>query len=112
MSEGRKSEKGKNLPSTAFKPGVSGNPGGQPKWVREMRDLCGKHSPEAIQTLVELMQTSPKDEVRKAAADSILDRAGLKAFCVEPDNHAFTDASGNPINSFVVRLVKPDGTNG
>jgi hypothetical protein len=69
-----------------FVKGVSGNPGGRPAWYKEMRDLFASHSPAAVATLVELMQHSAKDEVRKSAAEGLLDRAGLKAYCVEPEN--------------------------
>jgi hypothetical protein len=50
--------------------GVSGNPGGSQKELREVVDLARSHGPEAIETLAE----SPP-AVRVAAASHILDRA-------------------------------------
>ena len=41
--------------STTFKPGVSGNPGGRPKVLSEVRDLAREHTVAAIDTLVSIM---------------------------------------------------------
>lgn len=54
----RRAEPPTNHPGQ-FKPGVSGNPGGQPKWVREFRDAFGQ-------------RCAPKAE---AVLNRILDRA-------------------------------------
>lgn len=58
-----------------FQKGQSGNPGGRPAVVRELRDLARAHTAEALQTLVEVMSdpgTSPA--ARVAAACALLDR--------------------------------------
>jgi len=56
-----------------FKKGQSGNPGGRPKIIAEVRELAQERGPEAIQKLVELLSCgSPATEL--AAANSLLDR--------------------------------------
>ncbi len=55
-------------------PGKSGNPAGRAKIVKDVQDLCRKHTKEAIETLVELMRTG-SDKVRVVAANALLDRA-------------------------------------
>jgi len=42
-----------------FKKGQSGNPGGRPKVVAEVKELAREHTAEAIQTLVSIMN-NPK----------------------------------------------------
>ena len=42
-----------------FKKGQSGNPGGRPKVVAEVKELARAHTGEAIKTLVSIM-TNPK----------------------------------------------------
>ena len=41
----------------AFKKGESGNPGGRPKEVAEVRELARKHGPEAIERLAKLIHS-------------------------------------------------------
>ena len=57
-------------------PGVSGNPGGRPRELRDVTELARSHSPKAIKTLVEIMnnETAPP-AARIAASNAILDRA-------------------------------------
>jgi hypothetical protein len=57
-----------------FKPGQTGNPGGRPRVVWEVRALAQQHAPAAIQRLVTLM-TSEDERVSVAAAQALLDRA-------------------------------------
>lgn len=73
-----------------FKPGVCPNPGGLPAWVKEVRELAGAHSREAIERLVTLMRQKKQLKVAHAAACAILDRAGAKP--IQPI--ALTDADG------------------
>ena len=40
-----------------FKPGVSGNPGGMPKRVGEVKALCKEHTEEAVNVLLQVMRT-------------------------------------------------------
>jgi|SRR5579864_589220 len=69
----------RRAPRTAFQPGQSGNPGGRPKIVAEVRDLARRHTASAIETLVHIMQHGDKDAARVAAAQALLDRGWGKA---------------------------------
>lgn len=88
---GKRGPKGPN--STSFKPGVSGNPGGRPKSVKEVQTLASRYSVEALETLVVVMRTArdPK-EVRQAAV-AILNRAcGMPA-------QPLTGGGGDPLET-------------
>lgn len=54
-----------------FQPGQSGNPGGQTKLNRDIKELARQHADAAIQALVEAL-SDPKQRV--AAAQALLDR--------------------------------------
>src|SRR5262245_46993772 len=67
-----------------WKKGQSGNPSGRPKRTRKQNytitELARKHSPAAIKTLVEVMNSENSTMTAKAiAAEKILDRAWGKA---------------------------------
>ena len=58
-----------------FQKGQSGNPGGRPKVVAEVKALAREHTAEAVQTLVSIMndpQCAPA--ARVSAANALLDR--------------------------------------
>ena len=58
-----------------FQKGQSGNPGGRPKVVGEVRQLAQLYSAEAIETLVTIMQDAKAPPAaRTHAANSLLDR--------------------------------------
>ncbi len=61
-----------------WKPGQSGNPGGRPKALIEVRDLARTHTTAAIQTLAEMLKAK-NERVRVAAAEALLDRGWGKA---------------------------------
>ena len=62
--------RGKGRP---FKPGQSGNPGGRPKRDPEVRALCERFTPDAIETLAEIMQDKDSQpSARVSAAMAIL----------------------------------------
>lgn len=70
----------------SFKPGQSGNPGGRPKRTPEEQarefeliNACKAKTPEALVTIVRLMNTADKDSVRLQAAAFIIERAYGKA---------------------------------
>jgi hypothetical protein len=72
--------KGSGPTSTSFKPGETGNPGGRPKVVKEVRQLAQQYTVEAIQTLANIMQDpSEHASARVHAADIILNRGHGKA---------------------------------
>lgn len=78
-----------------FQPGQSGNPGGRPKLIREAKELAKKHSPEAIQRLVQIMRQTKDTKAALAAAMAILDRGyGRPAASVE-----MTGKDGGPIQT-------------
>jgi hypothetical protein len=58
-----------------FPKGVSGNPGGRPRELADVKALAREHTTEAIATLVELMRTAKTDSARAAAASELLSRA-------------------------------------
>lgn len=79
-----------NKPKTAkqrgvgkpFTKGVTGNPSGRPRVTQEELDLrmaARLKAPEALQTILELMENSQNDKVRLSAAETILDRGYGKA---------------------------------
>jgi hypothetical protein len=82
-----------------FQKGQSGNPGGRPKVVAEVKELARAHTGEAIKTLVSIM-TDPKaaPAARVSAANALLDRGYGK-----PPQHI--SGEGGP--SYVVRLPEP-----
>lgn len=50
-----------------WKKGQSGNPGGQPKWVKKVRKALGQHAERAAEVLREVMDTGePKERVMAA----------------------------------------------
>ena len=58
-----------------FQPGQSGNPGGRPAIVGELRELARSHAPEAIAELARLTKDAKSETARIAAIKELLDRA-------------------------------------
>ena len=68
----------RKAPSTAFKKGKSGNPGGRPTKTPEELDLiaaCKAKTPEALDVITHIMMYGEKEQTRLAAALSIIERA-------------------------------------
>lgn len=66
--------------ATSFKPGVSGNPGGKPKGLAEMQELCRSHTVESIDAILKVMRSDTAQPAAiVAGANSILDRGWGKA---------------------------------
>jgi len=62
--------------STSFKPGQSGNPGGRPKAIAEVRELAQQHTATAIKRLVAILENEKStDAAAVSAAREVLDRA-------------------------------------
>jgi len=84
-----------------FQKGQSGNPGGRPKEIAEVKELARQHMPAAIDALVSIMNnTKASDAARVSAATALLDRGYGK-----PQQHI--DAE---IGSYVARLPRPYDT--
>ena len=63
----------RKTPSSVWKPGQSGNPGGRPKVAAEIQAVARDHGREAIERLVALMH-SKNESVAVRAAEALLDR--------------------------------------
>ena len=76
-----------------FQKGRSGNPGGRPREIGEIRELARRHTPAAIAALQGVMSspTAPA-AARVAAAQALLDRAWGK-----PTQPLAGDDSAGPV---------------
>jgi hypothetical protein len=66
---------GCNFTNGRWAPGQSGNPGGRPGGVAEVRELARTHTAAAIERLVQEMTNGETSHARIAAANALLDRA-------------------------------------
>jgi hypothetical protein len=86
-------------PSTAFKPGQSGNPSGRPKKTPEefaLEAACEESAPEALNTVLSIMRTGQSDKVRLQAAVFVIERRYGKAVTkVEDVTDPLRKAIGN-----------------
>jgi hypothetical protein len=57
-----------------FQIGQSGNPGGRPKVLQEVRELARSHCPAAIEELARMALNSKSEALRLAAIRELLDR--------------------------------------
>ncbi len=84
-----------------FKKGQSGNPGGRPKAIAEVRDLAREQTEKSVQALVSIRDsTRAPPAARVAAANSLLDRGwGRPAQTI----------SGDPENphKLIVEIIDP-----
>ena len=75
-----------------FAKGQSGNPGGRPSGVGDLREIARRHTGEAVQVLVQVMgDASAAPSARVGAASALLDRGWERA-------HQSIDASINANN--------------
>lgn len=68
----------RKAPKTAFRKGVSGNPGGRPKRTQEELDLiaaCKEKTHRALAVIEDIMERGDSDKVRLSAALAIIERA-------------------------------------
>jgi hypothetical protein len=57
-----------------FRKGQSGNPGGRPRVIGDLRDLARKHTAEAVEELARLALKAKSETARVAAIRELLDR--------------------------------------
>ena len=57
-----------------FTAGQSGNPGGRPKGLRDVRDLARQHTAAAISRLFVILESGQSEQAQIMAANSLLDR--------------------------------------
>jgi hypothetical protein len=97
-----------------FKPGQSGNPGGRPAVVKDIRALARKHTREAVEALVGVVRNKKAPPAAiVAAANSLLDRGYGRAAASDLDGGEqlvikimkFADAVG----SGDVKVIEHDG---
>ena len=85
-----------------FPKGVSGNPGGRPRTVKEVQELASEYTEEALLKLVAVMRVKPTGytlkEIRQAAV-AILDRA-----CGRP-SQPLTGKEGEPLEAEFPNLL-------
>ena len=75
MFESRTGVIKRRAPSTAFKPGQSGNPGGRPKGLKDVVELARQHTPAAIEALARIVNSAKSPPAAVVAASvALLDR--------------------------------------
>ena len=86
-----------------FAKGTSGNPGGRPRVIAELRDLARRQAPDAIKELGRLALKAKSETARIAAIRELLDRGYGKPTQIV----AGEDTAEPPINQIEVRFVPP-----
>jgi len=88
-----------------FVKGKSGNPSGRPKVVGEVQELARKQGPEAIKTLVAIMNDKKGvKQTRMAAACALLDRGYGRPMQSVMQMHApLTELTNDELTDFIRR---------
>jgi hypothetical protein len=91
-------------PKTAFKKGVSGNPGGRPKRTVEELDLiaaCKDRTPAALAVIESIMMKGENERNRLAAAQAIIERGHGKP------TQPLSGPGGGPIQTVTEFVLAP-----
>ena len=72
--ENRQQQDVVRLPNGQFRPGASGNPGGRPGALSDVRELAREHTPAAVAKLAHIMEKGKSEQACIAAASAVLDR--------------------------------------
>ncbi len=109
VCDGTETEKPRKLPSTAWKPGVSGNPGGMPKGVGEVKKLARQWTNKAIETLAEIMMDDGQSgPARVSAAEALLNRGYGKPLqqmeVGKPGD--FAEMTDDQVDAFIAQTVQ------
>ena len=87
-----------------FEKGKSGNPGGRPRVITELRDLARRQAPDAIKELGRLALKARSETARIAAIRELLDRGYGKPTQIL----AGEDEADPELTKIEVSFIRPD----